>query len=233
MKCRLLWLHLPYFLQIIRSKPRKINNIWRQPGVEINPCRLVKLTYSWFFSEGTNVSVASFIAWYLHVNAIGLNWMFGIVKIFLSLATSDVLNGIPSCSLSRQSYYRDSTFALEILTRSRIILTGHFHDDVIKWKHFPRYWSFVRGIHRSQRPVTQSFDVFFDLHLNKRLSNQSKRRWFETPSHPLWPHCNAMTIIQWLYDLRRHGPLTRYVKLPVAHAPGMLSPPPTSKETAS
>ena len=22
------------------------------------------------------------------------------------------------------------------------------HDDVIKWKHFPRYWSFVRGIHR-------------------------------------------------------------------------------------
>ena len=37
-------------------------------------------------------------------------------------------------------------------------------DDVIKWKHFLRYWSFVQGIHRSpvnspQRPVTQSFDV--------------------------------------------------------------------------
>ena len=25
----------------------------------------------------------------------------------------------------------------------------HKHDDVIKWKHFPRYWPFVRGIHRS------------------------------------------------------------------------------------
>ena len=24
-----------------------------------------------------------------------------------------------------------------------------YHDDVIKWKHFPRYWPFVRGIHRS------------------------------------------------------------------------------------
>ena len=24
-----------------------------------------------------------------------------------------------------------------------------FHDEVIKWKHFPRYWPFVRGIHRS------------------------------------------------------------------------------------
>ena len=25
------------------------------------------------------------------------------------------------------------------------------HDDVVKWKHFPRYWPFVRGFHRSQR----------------------------------------------------------------------------------
>ena len=24
-----------------------------------------------------------------------------------------------------------------------------WHDDVIKWKHFPRHWPFVRGIHRS------------------------------------------------------------------------------------
>ena len=30
----------------------------------------------------------------------------------------------------------------------------HLHDDVIKWKHFPRYWPFVRGIHRS--PVNSS-----------------------------------------------------------------------------
>ena len=27
--------------------------------------------------------------------------------------------------------------------------TRHQHDDVIKWKHFPRYWTFVRGIYRS------------------------------------------------------------------------------------
>ena len=24
-----------------------------------------------------------------------------------------------------------------------------YHDDVIKWKHFPRYWPFVQGIHQS------------------------------------------------------------------------------------
>ena len=31
----------------------------------------------------------------------------------------------------------------------------HSHDDVIKWKHFPRYWPFVRVIHRS--PVNSPF----------------------------------------------------------------------------
>ena len=35
------------------------------------------------------------------------------------------------------------------------------------------------------RPVTRYFDVFFDLCLNKRLSKQSRRRWFETPSRSL------------------------------------------------
>ena len=29
-------------------------------------------------------------------------------------------------------------------------MVSHYHDDVIKWRHFPRYWLFVRGIHRSQ-----------------------------------------------------------------------------------
>ena len=69
------------------------------------------------------------------------------------------------------------------------------HDDVIKWKHFSRYWPFVRGIHRSlvnsPLPVTRSFDVFFDLRLNKRLSKQSWGWWFETQSLSLWRHCNA------------------------------------------
>ena len=34
------------------------------------------------------------------------------------------------------------------------------HDDVIKWKHFPRYWPFVRGIHRSRWiPRTKASDA--------------------------------------------------------------------------
>ena len=43
----------------------------------------------------------------------------------------------------------------------------------------------------TQRPVTRSFDVFFDLHLNKRLSKQPWGWWFETPSWSLWRHCNV------------------------------------------
>ena len=43
----------------------------------------------------------------------------------------------------------------------------------------------------AQRPVTQIFDVFFYLRLNKRLSKQPWGWWFETPSWSLWRHGNA------------------------------------------
>ena len=67
---------------------------------------------------------------------------------------------------------------------------GFKHDDVIKWKHFPRYWPFVRGNGEfpTQRPVTRSFDIFFDLCLNKRLRKQWWGWWFVTLSRPLWRH---------------------------------------------
>ena len=42
----------------------------------------------------------------------------------------------------------------------------------------------------TQRPVTRSFDVFFHLRLNKRLSKRPWGWWFETLSCPLWRHCN-------------------------------------------
>ena len=70
----------------------------------------------------------------------------------------------------------------------------------------------VTGEFHAQRPVTRSFDVFFDLRLNKRLSKQSRDWWFDTPSRPLWRHCNdyygwhGITIymvtspVNWLYD---------------------------------
>ena len=59
-----------------------------------------------------------------------------------------------------------------------------------------------------QRPVTRSFDVFFDLRLNKRLSKQPWGWWFETLSWPLWRHCNnhapAFYRARWLVKVIRH-----------------------------
>ena len=54
----------------------------------------------------------------------------------------------------------------------------------------------VTGEFPSRRPVTHSFDVFFDLHLYKRLSKQSRGWWFETPSLSLWCHCNGIFSLQ-------------------------------------
>ena len=70
------------------------------------------------------------------------------------------------------------------------------HEDVIEWKHFPRYWPFVRGIHRS--PVNSPHKgqwhgasmFFLDLRLNKRLSKHLWGWWFETASCSLWRHGN-------------------------------------------
>ena len=47
----------------------------------------------------------------------------------------------------------------------------------------------VTGEFPAQRPVTRSFDVFFDLRLNKWLSKQTWGWLFETPPRPLWRHC--------------------------------------------
>ena len=53
----------------------------------------------------------------------------------------------------------------------------------------------VTGEFRTQRPVTRSFDVFFDLHQNKRLNKQPLGWRFETPSRPLWRHSNMPLFI--------------------------------------
>ena len=48
--------------------------------------------------------------------------------------------------------------------------------------------SSVAGEFPAQRPVMRSFDVFFDLRTNKRLSKQWRGWWFETTWCPLWRH---------------------------------------------
>ena len=66
------------------------------------------------------------------------------------------------------------------------------HDDVIKWKHFPRYWPFVRGIHRWPSDFSYKGQwcgaLIFSL-----ICAGTKRWWFETSSRSLWSHCNAVS----------------------------------------
>ena len=83
----------------------------------------------------------------------------------------------------------------EVTWRS-IRLEPSTHDDVINWKHFPRYGPFVRGIHRS--PVNSPHKgqwggaLMFSLiwtYLNG-WAKHSRGWWFETLSRPLLRHCN-------------------------------------------
>ena len=55
-----------------------------------------------------------------------------------------------------------------------------------------------------QRPVTRSFDVFFDRRLNKWLSKQLWGWWFEMPSRSLWRHSNDQTLIPRYWNCRNY-----------------------------
>ena len=59
----------------------------------------------------------------------------------------------------------------------------------------------------AQRPVTRSFDVSFDLCLNKRFSKQSWGWWFETPSCSFWRHRNVQTMPLTPVDKIQHNQL--------------------------
>ena len=115
----------------------------------------------------------------------------------------------PLC-LSHYSNY----FILLIIIYSRFVRGIHLllscHDVIMKkiletqrgtwWRHQMGTFSAllalcagnspVPGEFPAQRPVTRSFDVFFDLRQNKLLSKQPLRWWFETPPGTLWLHCN-------------------------------------------
>ena len=75
----------------------------------------------------------------------------------------------------------------------------------------------VTGEFPAQRPVTRSFDVFFDQRPNKLLSKHSWGWWFETPSRPWWRHCNGLIweLISWLfsYGTMKHEPNRHFAEV--------------------
>ena len=71
-------------------------------------------------------------------------------------------------------------YSMETLSASLAICEG----NQLKTGEFP-----------SQRSGNASFDVFFDVSLNKRLNGPSSSWWFETLWRSLWRHCNVSEML--------------------------------------
>ena len=71
----------------------------------------------------------------------------------MRIPANELLRKLDKCSES--PLYTHGLCCAALFAFGYIVFLGGFllfltyHDDVIKWKHFPRYWPFVRGIHRS------------------------------------------------------------------------------------
>ena len=108
---------------------------------------------------------------------------------------------VKNCFMCRDELLKQQTSSWGLHKMSTILQTTFSHDDVIKWKHFPCYWPFcvgnapVTGEFPAQRPVTRSFGVFFDLHLNGWVNNREAGDLRRHHAH-LWRHCNEMHFTQ-------------------------------------
>ena len=104
---------------------------------------------------------------------------------------------------SQQNNYTWLNFLLRsrslrwLLTMQGII---HLHDDFIKWKHFPRYWPFVRGIHRS--PVNSPHKGQWRGALVFSLIYVWRNGWVNERDAGGLRHYRAhydVTVMHWLY----------------------------------
>ena len=91
--------------------------------------------------------------------------------------------------------------------------TTTIHDDVTKWKHFPRYWPFMRGIHQSpvnfphkgQRRGSLMFSLicaWMNGWVNAGEAGDLRRH-----RAPLWRHCNDVIPISFV---KRKWVIRRY-----------------------
>ena len=170
------------------------------------------------------------LLWYLVIEIyirLGRNMIKKLLKVVCNTVFSILLDdGLEPCGVKTSaSIPMTSLFAIYNRISTGSVKT---HDDVIRWKHFPNYWPFVTSEFPSQRPVTQSFDVSFDLLFNKWLSKQSRGWWFEMPSCPIWRHCNYLFWHQFYcpfisYSELEHNPRETYFSIYVANLAVVLS----------
>ena len=114
-----------------------------------------------------------------------------------------------------------------LLLNTTAVLPDWYHDDVIKWKHFPRYWPFVRRIHRSpgefpaQRPIwrgTLMFSlicVWINDWVNSGEAGDLRRyrihynvtvMWISGPMQSPWKQWDLKAIgVSWLCYYEQHN----------------------------
>ena len=78
-------------------------------------------------------------------NAFSLNIIFFYIFIEISMKFL-IYKGVVK---NESTLVRVIAWCQDIIKANDDSVYWRIHDDVIKWKHFPRYWPFVRGIHWS------------------------------------------------------------------------------------
>ena len=92
-------------------------------------------------------------------------------------------------------YSRNSTTNPLWIVQTALNLILH-HDDVIKWKHFPRYRPFVNGIHRSPVNSPNKGQWRGALMFSLIFASQTFEQTIETPV--IWDNiAPIMTSLQW------------------------------------
>ena len=135
---------------------------------------------------------------------------------------------LPQCWWSKPEQYRGTAPNHKNKEKAALIFRGVYScssngefRSITWWRHLMKTFSAllaicagnspVPGEFPTQRPVTRSFHVFFDLRLNKPLSKQSWDRWFETLSRPLWRHCYDISTKE-IEKIERHTIVYRVKK---------------------
>ena len=144
-----------------------------------------------------NVRYISIIFTYVYINLwfnvnLKNSWEFSIVIILLhwGLLLQSALF-LPQALADMRSDFELTKDATQLFIRALGVSRQHHQMETCSmslalYERNP----LVTGGFPSQRPVTCSFDIFFDLRLNKWLSNPLRHRWFQMPLHSLWHHCN-------------------------------------------
>ena len=94
-----------------------------------------------------------------------------------------------------------SNVAVSLVFSNKTGLSVVSHNDVIKWRHLPRYWPFVRRIHRSSlnfphKGQWRGASMFSLIRpwINSWVKNHTTGD-FEAPLHPLWHQCNGLNFL--------------------------------------